>query len=70
MPDRNPLPPCLSHLAQRDAAVWVRAIEAAVVVVKGETLNDETSTSEDLAYNTAICYCVDAILALKDKPNA
>lgn len=67
MIDRNPLAPCLSHLAQRDAAVWRRAIEAVADLV-----SKRAQGCRELDWIVAACELYQAhriILELKDKPD-
>lgn len=69
MTDRNPIPVCLSHLTQRDAAVRARALEEAVSSVDNLTIHIE-QTAWDAGFNTALNGVEDAIHALVPTPPA
>jgi len=58
MPDINPLPECLSHLAQRDKWVRDRTIEYAILVCEG------TSTLGLYSRQEAIDECVKRLRGL------
>jgi hypothetical protein len=47
IPETMPLPSCLSHLAQRDQAVRVRALEEALAVVTRTRASSATFAAED-----------------------
>lgn len=69
MTDRNPIPYCLSHLTQRDAAVRARALEDAARDIKALTIQSSFNDWDD-GYNAALKTAASDVLSLIPTPPA